>query len=460
MARVLVIDDEALVRSVIAEILVDAGHEVREATNAEEGLEALVTGGPDLIVSDILMPGLSGIELLRRVREQRPSLPVVLVTGAGTYTNLSDALAGGADGLVMKPFSHAELAAAVAGALERAGRSERELRRRLFTPTLTGALANAIEARDSSLHGHCERLSALALRIACEVGLTGEELETVRLGAILHDIGKIGIPDRVLVKAGPFTPEERALMATHPLIGDRLLEPLAELAHIRPVVRHHHERWDGNGYPDGIAGDAIPLAARIVAVADAVEAMTGPRPYRERLEREAVVAELEHGRGTQWDPAVVDIALSLIRAGHVSFCEDGIAVDDDQEAAATETHSVLVVEDDPDHALLTRQAVMDSLERAVVVTARDLRSAEELCRGSTWSLIILDNNLPDGDGVELIETLRATRPETPVLVLTGQGSEELAVEAFRHGAADYVVKANGYAELLASRVRALVEAAA
>ena len=333
MARILVIDDEPLVRSLMAQILSAAGHEVSEAGDAREALSTLERCDAELIVSDLLMPGVSGSELMRRVRELRPSLPVVLVTGVGTYTTVSDALGGGADGLVLKPFSHTELEDAVSGALERAGRSERELRRRLFTPTLTGALANAIEARDSSLHGHCERLSALALRLAGASGLGAEELETVRLGAILHDIGKIGIPDRVLLKAGPFTSEERALMATHPLIGDRLLEPLADLVHVRPVVRHHHERWDGGGYPDHLAGAEIPIAARIVALADAMEAMTGPRRYRRPLRPEAVVAELEINRGSQWDPDLVDVALALIRAGAVGFTPGGVEVRDQFAAA-------------------------------------------------------------------------------------------------------------------------------
>jgi putative two-component system response regulator len=245
MNRVLVIDDEAVIRDLMLEILERAGYKVIGAATADRALGLLedVT----VVVSDIVMPGLSGLDLLDEVRKRRPSMPVVLVTGAGTYENLSDAVARGADGFVMKPFSHADLQRAVSAAIERARRAEQDLRERLLAPTLAAALGNAIEARDSGMEGHCERLSALAIRLGESAGLSREDLEQIRLGAVLHDIGKIGIPDSVLLKAGPLAPDELAFMRTHTLIGDRLLAPLELLAGVRPIVRHHHERWDGAG---------------------------------------------------------------------------------------------------------------------------------------------------------------------------------------------------------------------
>jgi putative two-component system response regulator len=455
---VLVIDDEAVIRDLIAEILADAGFAVTSAGSALQGLEQLASERVDIVVSDIVMPGLTGIELLEEVRLQRPSLPVVLVTGAGTHAMLTDALAGGADGLVMKPFSHAEIVHAVTTALERSRRAQRDLRERLLTPTLASALANAIEARDATMEGHCERMSQLAVRIATEFGLGEEEIETVRLGAIVHDIGKIGIPDRVLIKHGPLTREERALMETHPLIGDRLLAPLELLAPVRAVVRHHHERWDGSGYPDRLAGEAIPLAARIVALADAVEAMSGDRHYRTPRPREEVVSELDAGRGQQWQPELVDVVLGLIESGELRFEPRGLVLSTPGEAAQPQPLvSVLLVEDDPDHALLAKEALERALERAVVSHAPDAASAVDLCRGATWSLVVLDQHLPDGSGIDLVQTLRSLAPDVPVIMLTGEGSEHLAVEAFRHGVSDYVVKTNGFLEELSGRVRTLVQ---
>jgi putative two-component system response regulator len=317
-ARILVIDDEPVALALMAEILADAGYDVVGAADPGTALRRIAGDeGVALVVSDIEMPGLSGIDLLAHVHAIRPSLPVVMVTGAGTEDNLTDALAAGAEGLVLKPFRHAALTRAVAVALDRAGRSERELRRRLLAPTLAGVLANAIEARDRGLGGHCERLTELAVRLASELELAEPEVDDVRLGATLHDVGKIAIPDRILRKPGPLDAEERELMETHTTVGAALLEPLEGLHGVREVVRHHHERWDGEGYPHGLAGHAIPLAARVVAVADAIEAMSADRVYRRSLPPEAIVAELRRGRGRQWDPDVVDAALRLVAVGEL-----------------------------------------------------------------------------------------------------------------------------------------------
>jgi putative two-component system response regulator len=324
VSRILVIDDEPIVRMLVAEILETAGHDVAVADSAEQALAIFEAEELELVVSDVVMPGLSGLELLEAVRARTASLPVILITGAGTYETLSEALARGAAGLVTKPFSHAELQSAVAEALERASRSREELRERLLAPTLASALANAIEARDSYLHGHCERLASLAVRIAEELGPEPDEIETLRLGAILHDVGKIGIPDRVLLKPGPLDDEERRIVETHPEIGDKLLEPLDLLAGARPIVRHHHERWDGNGYPDRLAAEEIPLAARIVAVADSVEVMSSRQLYRKPLTPDGVVAELRKQRGAQWDREIVDVALGLIESGELVLSTEGL----------------------------------------------------------------------------------------------------------------------------------------
>jgi putative two-component system response regulator len=325
MSKILVIDDERLIRNLMVEILELDGHEVVSADTSESAMSLLEERDDfELVVSDVVMPGLSGLELLEAVRARRASLPVLLVTGAGTYDTLSQALTRGAAGLVTKPFAHHELQEAVGHALERASRSRQELRERLLAPTLASALANAIEARDSYLHGHCERLASLAVRIAELLELAADQIEAIRLGAVLHDIGKIGIPDRVLLKPGLLDADERAIIEEHTVIGDRLLEPLDLLAGARPVVRHHHERWDGGGYPDGLAGEAIPLSARIVAVADSVEAMTSRQLYRKPLTADETVAELRAGADAQWDARIVEIALGLIERGELDLSPGGM----------------------------------------------------------------------------------------------------------------------------------------
>jgi cyclic di-GMP phosphodiesterase len=326
VTRVLVIDDEPVVREVIEAMLSGSGYEVVTAATASEALELFSDESIRVVITDVFMPDGSGLELLETMRIRRPNLPIVLVTGATTRDHLSEALARGADGFVAKPFTQTELELALARALERAGRSERDIRERLLTPTLTSALAGAIEAREEGMRGHAERLTRLAMRLAAEVGLTDREIETIRLGAMLHDVGKIGIPDSVLLKPSALTAEESSLMRAHAEIGDHLLEPLELLAAVRPIVRHHHERWDGLGYPDGLAGTKIPLGARIMGVADAVDAMSASRVYREALPEDEIVRELERGRGTQWDPLIVEHALRLVARGEITFSRDGLEV--------------------------------------------------------------------------------------------------------------------------------------
>jgi putative two-component system response regulator len=459
MSRILVIDDEDVIRGLVMEILDSAGYAVTGAESAERALGLLEGNEFDLVVSDVIMPGLSGLELLESVRARHASLPVVLVTGAGTYDTLSQALTRGAAGLVTKPFAHAELQAAVSDALDRASRARQELRERLLAPTLASALANAIEARDSYLHGHCERLASLAVRIAELLELPQDEVETIRLGAILHDIGKIGIPDRVLLKPAALDDEERRIVETHPEIGDKLLEPLDLLSLARPIVRHHHERWDGDGYPDRLAGTEIPLGARIVAVADAVEVMSARQLYRQPRTPAQVVEELTALRGAQWDPDVVDIVLSLIHSGELELGTEGLRLLEQAPQAPTRAGlAVLLVEDDDRDALLVTDALERALDAPVVARAASMAEAAELVSGAAWSLAIVDHELPDGSGIEVVDALRADNPSMPIVILTGQGSDETAVEAFRRGASDYVVKGDAYPEALAIRVRGLVAA--
>ncbi len=460
MKRILVIDDEQVIRNLIVEILENAGYEVVGADTPELALEVLEARDDfSLVVSDIVMPGLSGLDLLEGVRMRRPSLPVVLVTGAGTYENLSRALTRGAAGLVTKPFTHGELQAAVADAIERAAKSELELRERLLTPTLASALANAIEARDNELHGHCERLATLAVRLAEELELPHTQIESVRLGAILHDVGKIGIPDRVLLKPGPLDDEELALVRTHTLIGDTVLEPLDLLTTVRPIVRHHHERWDGDGYPDRLAGEEIPLGARIVAVADGIEAMSSRALYREPLDGPAVVEELRRCRGTQWDARIVDVALRLIETGELRLATTGLRLVERNRTRAPESIlSVLLVDEAEEDTPKLVAALQNALPGARVSHAPDAASAVELCRTAAWSLAVVDDRLTDGDGIQLLERLAEECPDVPVVLLTSPETPEAAIEAYRRGASDFVMRGAGFLDDLARRARGLVAA--
>jgi cyclic di-GMP phosphodiesterase len=324
---VLVVDDEPGVLQLIAGILSKAGHRVLTASSAEEAVRLVETEDVAVVLTDINMPGsISGLELIDALHARRPSLPIIPVTGSADEANLQEALDRGAAGFITKPFKAAELRQKVGTAINRLLMAEVELRERLLAPTVASVLANAIEVRDTSMEGHTERLACLALEIGRRRGLSEPDLEALELGAVLHDVGKIGISDTILMKPGPLTADERAVMEAHPVIGDRMLVPLALLEPVRPIVRHHHERWDGSGYPDGLVGEEIPLLARIVAVADSIEAMSGQRPYRFPLTKDGVVRELELGRGRQWDPALVDIALDLMEGGRLRFGPHGMSL--------------------------------------------------------------------------------------------------------------------------------------
>jgi putative two-component system response regulator len=322
---VLVVDDDPAVSRLMATILSRGGHDVVTAASADDAIRIVEGGEIGLVLTDVNMPGgMSGLELIDALHARRPSLPIIPVTGATGPESVREALDRGAAGFITKPFTPAELREKVDLALNRAFLTNAELRQRLLAPTVASVLANAIELRDSAMEGHTERLAALALEIGRARDLSAAECEALELGALLHDVGKIGIPDSILLKPAALTDAERAVIETHPGIGDQMLAPLDLLEQVRPIVRHHHERWDGRGYPSGLAGETIPLLARIVAVADSIEAMSGQRAYRPALGREAVIEQLVQGRAKQWDPELVDLALAVIESGRLQFGPDGM----------------------------------------------------------------------------------------------------------------------------------------
>jgi putative nucleotidyltransferase with HDIG domain len=323
---VLVVDDEQSMLVTAQEVLGAAGNRVLTAQSPDEALAVIDEGPVDLVITDIRLPGhRSGLDLLQELRERYSSIPVLVVTGFGSDANVRLALDRGAAGFLEKPFTVGQLMSKIEETLRRKTKAEAQVRERLVKPTIATALANAIEVRQADLEEHVERLAEIALTIGRRLGLSRQDLESLELGAVLHDVGKIGIPDAILLKPRELSPEERELMKKHTVIGDQMLRHL-DLDEIRPIVRHHHEFWDGTGYPDRLAADRIPLLARIVAVADSVEAMAAHRPYREALTAAQIRAELARGRGRQWDPRLVDITLDLIDDETIVLSEHGAEI--------------------------------------------------------------------------------------------------------------------------------------
>jgi putative two-component system response regulator len=290
LQRVLVVDDEAACAELLVELFSAEGFEVQVAGDGESALRAIELLPPDIILLDIGLPGVDGIDVCRAIKQNAPTrlTPVVLVTG---FRGRDVRLAGidaGADDFISKPFDTDELKARVKS-LTRLKRHTDDLE---SAESIIVSLALTIEARDPYTDGHCERLATYSVALGNTLGLSSEELAALSRGGYLHDVGKIGIPDAVLLKPGRLTPAEFSLIKSHSVIGERLLGNLRSLAPVRPIVRHHHERIDGSGYPDGLRGDEIPLLAQIVATVDVFDALTTSRPYRHALSYEEAIKEL------------------------------------------------------------------------------------------------------------------------------------------------------------------------
>jgi len=320
--RCLVVDDEPVVRRAVRRMLEAQGFACLEAGSGREALAVLAgTGELPLIVSDLRMPELDGMGFLSEVRRLFPDTAVVMLSGMAETSVAVECLHLGAADFLTKPISVSELHARVARALEKRAlvmqnryyqatleRQVQEQAERIRELFLEGVqmLARALEAKDPCLRGHSIRVSRYAVATAKRLGLGEPVVEHIRIGGELHDIGKIGTREAVLQKPGALTEEERHQICAHPVLGERMLAPLArESPSVLRVVRSHHERLDGAGFPDGLRGDAIPLEARIVAVADAFDAMTSERPYRAPRLPPAALRELRDVSGTQLDPEAV-----------------------------------------------------------------------------------------------------------------------------------------------------------
>ncbi|MBI3625170.1 MAG: response regulator [Candidatus Rokubacteria bacterium] len=331
--RVLIVDDDRQVRDVLHEIFLSNGYKCQLATDGREGLEVFQATRPPLIVTDVKMPVMDGLEFLRTVRGLDPDAAVIMLTGVGDLKIAIESLKVGADDFIIKPVNVDELLIAAERAVERRQllieRREYQitLERRVeeatrdlaltlrelqdtYRATLE-ALGSALDTRDVGTEAHSRRVRGYALTIARAQGVPERDIKDIEHGVLLHDIGKIGIPDAILLKPGPLTPEEWIIMRTHPEVGRRLIERIPFLRGAVPIVYHHHEKWDGTGYPLGLRGEVIPLGARIFAVADAFDAMIFDRPYSKAVSYEAARKEIQRCAGTHFDPAVVEAFLSI-----------------------------------------------------------------------------------------------------------------------------------------------------
>lgn len=324
---VLVVDDEPHV-STAFEIMLEQALKCKvvKAANGEEALELLRHADVSLVLSDVMMPIMDGIEMCRRLKQDPAArmVPVIMVTALDDTDSKVRAIENGAEDFITKPVNGAELIARVAALLK-----TRKLNESLVNlENVLFSLASAVEAKDAYTVGHIKRVSRLAIDIGKSMGLSRADIESLRIGGILHDIGKIGVPDSVLNKHGSLSASEWAVMKTHPNVGCRVAEPLRPfLKGALEVIRHHHERMDGTGYPDGIGGDDISIPARIMAVADVYDALTSDRPYHKGVSKGEALTVIQHDADEgRLDPAVVKHLIALLRPVLAGGSESGTKV--------------------------------------------------------------------------------------------------------------------------------------
>lgn len=319
--QALVIDDDAVVRETLGAILQAMQAQAEFATNGIEGLAKAAQQVPDVILLDIMMPGMDGFEVCRQLRAnpQLAEVPIIMISALDDRASRLKGLEAGADDFLSKPFDLMEVRIRLKN-IAKVNRyrtllhSKEQIERlnlqllEAYDATIEG-WSKALDLRDKETEGHSERVTLITLELAKAAGFTPQQLRDVRWGSLLHDVGKLGIPDAILLKPGPLTPEEWVIMKRHPQYAYEWLSPIAYLQRALEIPFSHHERWDGQGYPQGLSGTAIPLAARMFALADVWDALRSDRPYRKAWDEARVLQHLQEHSGTHFDPQLTELFL-------------------------------------------------------------------------------------------------------------------------------------------------------
>jgi len=321
---ILIVDDEPAGRETLESILEPEGYYLVLAENGYQAIEKAKAVQPDVILLDVMMPGMNGFEVCRHIRNEKElaEVPILFLTALDDRQSLLNGLEAGADDFISKPFDRYELRARLLG-ITRLNRYRKLMNERknleethkqllfAYDETIEG-WSRAMDLRDKETEGHSQRVTELTLKLASAFGIPKQDLVHVRRGALLHDMGKLGIPDSILLKAGKLNDEEWEFMRQHPQLAYNMLYPIEYLRPAMDIPFCHHEKWDGTGYPRGLQGEQIPLAARLFAIVDVWDALTSDRPYRKAWEREKVLTYIKEESGKHFDPNVVEAFLQLI----------------------------------------------------------------------------------------------------------------------------------------------------
>lgn len=311
LADILIVDDQEIISRLLEETLRSEGYAVRIAYNGLDALEEVQKQKPDLIITDMLMPKMNGNDMVMKLKESADTrlLPVIMLTGLFDFENKVRALEIGVDDFLGKPFNRIELITKVRALLK----TKTYIDQLENAETVIFSLALAIEGRDPYTNGHCHRLSDYGTKLARKIGLSEVEIDAVRKGGVIHDIGKIAVPDSILLKPGKLTPEEYDIMKIHPEAGENICRPLKSLAPVLPIIRGHQERWDGTGYPDKLVATDIPITARVIAIVDFYDALMTVRPYKRALDvKQALEIMSKETQEHKWDPNLMRVFQDMI----------------------------------------------------------------------------------------------------------------------------------------------------
>src|SRR6266403_614345 len=321
---ILVADDQAANRELLEELLAGQGCTVITVPDGAAAVEELTRTQVDLVLLDVMMPHLNGFEACERIKNNPDTylIPVIVVTALSNKQDRLEGIKVGADDFLSRPVDRTELLARVRSLLKLKLRTD-ELER---AESVLFSLARSIEGKDPYTHGHCERLAEYSASLGEQLNLTEEQLIALRRAGIVHDVGKIAIPDAILLKPGQLTPEEWVIIREHPVVGERICAPLKSFRSVLPIIRHHHERFDGTGYPDGLRGDDIPIAARLLQIVDVYDALTTDRPYKKAFSiTDALQTMKQEVANGWWDHRIFDEFERLVRNGTAGFLSQGAA---------------------------------------------------------------------------------------------------------------------------------------